>query len=126
MINIEFLILTLIISKSVDWILQTKHHATHKTIELWPLLEHSFIYAAWTASLVYMIIGHYSLSEFVFVAMALFYSHLLIDNRWVVKQIMIIKGMTTEEVYSKEYAWLERGIDQRLHELVILGLSMIV
>ena len=61
--------------------------------------------------------------------LGLFVSHMIIDNRWIVKQIMIhVRHLTKEQVYGVEqkWAWLEVGIDQRLHDLVIVALVLVI
>jgi len=39
---------------------------------------------------------------------------------------MMWKGLSRHEAYSKEYGWLQIGIDQRLHELTILVMALVI
>lgn len=122
--NIEFLGAAYIVGKSVDYILQSQSHAELKSKNLKILIQHSLIYSIWTASIVFFIVPHNVITIFL-VTFTLFISHSLIDQRDPVKFIMFLKGIKYEEMNTK-YAWLQIAIDQRLHELVILMLSLVI
>jgi len=122
--NLEFLVVALLVSKLVDWIFQTQWQAENKTRKWDALYTHSLMYSGLTSLFLTVIIR--ASYAYVSVFMILFLSHIVIDDRWIVKRIMMFKGMTKHQVYSKEYGWLELGIDQRLHELVILGMALVI
>lgn len=130
MTSIEFIVIGLTISKSVDWIVQSQWQALNKTKDFDVLFSHSLVYAFLTSFLTMIII--YSNEMFIWfvvtlaITVVLFISHLLIDNRYIVKLIMRAKGVTWEQINSPEYGWMQIGIDQRLHELVILGIGLIM
>ncbi len=115
--NLEFLVTALVIGKAVDWIFQSKYQAQNKISNFWALFEHSMFYSIITTGIVIMIVG---------ISTGLLVSHIIIDNRFLVKFIMYMKGMTLEEANSKEYGWLQIGIDQRLHDVVILLITMVI
>ncbi len=122
MINLEFLVVALIIGRAVDWIFQTKYQAENKTHNVIELLEHSLWYATLTYFGVVLVTGTIFSMSIVFPALVI--SHIIIDNRFLVKLIMYVKGLTWVEVNSKKYAWLQIGIDQRLHDIVILLIAL--
>jgi hypothetical protein len=122
--NLEFLVVALIISKSVDWILQTKKQAENKTTDTVSLLWHCLTFAGITSIILLVILG--ASYPYISVLLLLFGSHIIIDKRYIVKKIMMWKGLSRHQVYSKEYGWLQIGIDQRLHELVILVIAMVI
>jgi len=124
--NLEFLVVALIISKSVDWILQTQWQANNKTFDQWALIDHVTTYTLFTTALVVLITGITSILTIINMLILLWWSHAIIDQRGLIKKIMIWKGLSRHQVYSKEYGWLELGIDQRLHELVILGMALVI
>jgi len=122
-VNIEFLIIALIIGKSVDWILQTRHQAENKTTSFKVLFEHSLTYALYTTSIPVLIVGITNLFIIIYLFVMLLITHILIDDRRLVKYIMSKKEIKPEDM-SKSFLWLQIGIDQRLHELVILVMAL--
>lgn len=122
--NVEFLAATYILGKSVDYIVQTQQDAENKTKNKWILSWHSYIYAGTTTGLVYLIFS-FTFIQCVYLFLALFFTHWIIDTRKPVKYIMHLKGIKYEEMDTK-YGWLQISIDQRLHELVILVLAMVI
>lgn len=124
-LNISFLGVTYLIGKSVDYILQTQSQAEKKTKDILTLATHSFVYSSWTTSLVTVILNITDIATIISLAWLLFFTHMLIDKRDIVKFIMHLKGVKYEEMNTK-YGWLQIEIDQRLHELVILALALMV
>lgn len=124
--NLEFLVTALVIGKAVDWIFQSKYQAQNKISNFWALFEHSMFYSIITTGIVIMIVGISTGLLAGFIWISLLVSHIIIDNRFLVKFIMYMKGMTLEEANSKEYGWLQIGIDQRLHDVVILLITMVI
>jgi len=126
MINLEFLVVALVVGRAVDWIFQSTDQARNKTTNLGYLFDHSLWYALLTLGTVVLINGYPKGNISLYILIVLIISHMIIDNRMIVKMIMYLKGMTWEESGSKEYEWLQRGIDQHLHDVVILFIAMVV
>lgn len=124
-LNIEFLGVTYIIGKSVDYILQSQYQAEQKSKDMKTLLCHSFIYSSWTISLVTLILSITDIFAILFIFWILLLTHMVIDQRDIVKFIMHFKGIAYIETDTK-YGWLQISIDQRLHELVILALALVI
>ncbi len=122
--NLEFLVAALIIGRAVDWIFQTKYQAENKTWDLRALFEHSMFYSLITMWILVMLDITVPGLIAGYIWGALLISHMIIDNRLFVKFLMYVKGLTWEEVNSKEYGWLQIGIDQRLHDIVILLIAL--
>lgn len=135
MINVEFLIVTYLIGLSVDWILQFDWQAVNKSKwskddnkkeSTWALLSHAFLYAMWTTGLVNILID-LTIIQCLIVIIILFITHAIIDTRIPVKWIMKFKGMRDEQINDyTNYGFMHIGIDHRLHELVILILSIFI
>lgn len=124
--NLEFLVVALIIAKVVDWIFQTQWQAENKTKNIQALLDHCFTYSIITIWILILLgILHIGIVTGI-IWIILLISHILIDDRTLVKQIMMLKGLTRYQVHSKEYGWLQIGIDQRLHELTILAIALVI
>lgn len=91
------------------------------------LLSHSVIYGSLTSIIVQYIVGltprQYSVTTLVLVL-----SHMIIDTRIPVKWIMkYVKQMKQEQIDDiLNYGFMHIGIDHRLHELVILILSIVI
>lgn len=130
LINLEFLVVLLIVSKSVDWILQTRWQVENKSINTDALFIHSLIYAVVslfiTMYIVYDDKMFYWWMYTILLMWILTVTHILIDNRSIVIKIMKFKGITQSEIDSGQYNWLQIQIDQRLHELVILVIALII
>jgi hypothetical protein len=124
--NFEFLLIALIIGTVVDWLLQSKYQAMNKTKNLGALLEHSFTYSIFTGMFVGWILDISPGLVLGMIWAILFITHVIIDNRLFVKFLMYLKGYTWEECNNKEYAWLEVGIDQILHMIVILIIAAVL
>lgn len=134
MVNIEFLVILYFCSMFVDWIFQWKWQANNKSkwkktddkhLSLYALMSHSFIYAFLTTLSTLCIVG--DSSHFLLVFLVLLVSHTIIDTRILVKYIMKFKGLTNDEIYDyNSYGFMHIGIDHRLHEAVLLGISIIV
>ena len=134
MINVEFLIVTYIVSLFVDWVFQADWQASNKS--KWSkkddkiksasaLLSHSFVYACLTTIYVGSII-ELSNDKYLIMFIVLFISHAIIDTRIPVKLIMLLKGMTPDQIKdTKNYGFMHIGIDHRLHESVILILAIL-
>ena len=135
MVNIEFLIITYLIGLSVDWILQWDWQAVNKSkwdkndnklLSGVSLVTHSLTYAVITGLLVSIIIN-LDINQYAIAMIVLFISHIIIDSRIPVKAIMKFKLMTDEQINDyTNYGFMHIGIDHRLHELVILILSMFI
>ena len=135
MVNLEFLIITYLIGLSVDWILQWDWQAVNKSkwdkndnklLSGVSLVTHSLTYAVITGLLVSIIIN-LDINQYAIAMIVLFISHIIIDSRIPVKAIMKFKLMTDEQINDyTNYGFMHIGIDHRLHELVILILSMFI
>ncbi len=124
--NLEFLVAALIIGRAVDWIFQTKYQAENKTWNFWALFEHSMFYSLITMWILVMFGITVPGLTAGYIWGTLLLSHMIIDNRFFVKFLMYMKGLTWEEVNSKEYGWLQIGIDQILHDVVILLIALVI
>ena len=118
MLDTDFLIVIYIVSKIVDWLFQSDWQARNKTKHLAPLLSHSAIYAILTTGITNLIIP---VPNFWLVELYLFITHAIIDDRRIVKWVMKMKGTPQDAP-----GFLEVGIDQRLHELSLLVLAIII
>ena len=136
MVNVEFLIVTYLVSLFVDWIFQFDWQAKYKSKwdkdvdNKWysaeALITHSFIYATFTMLFVSFIVG-LNIIQAAIMLIILLISHAIIDTRIPVKAIMKFKGMSDEQINDyTNYGFMHIGIDHRLHELIILILSMII
>ena len=135
MINVEFLIVTYLVSLFVDWVFQHECQAINKSkwgkndnkyISWMALWSHAGLYAVLT-SVITCIINNISDNYYHMIFLTLFISHAIIDTRIPVKWIMKLKGMSNEQINDyANYGFMHIGIDHRLHELIILILSMIV
>ncbi len=133
--NIEFIVLTYFISLSVDWIFQTDWQATNKSkwekgdnkIEsLTALISHSFIYSFFTTCII-TLIGIITINKSWIVFSILLITHIIIDTRIIVKKIMKFKMLTDNQISDyKNFGFIHIGIDHRLHEIVIIILSLYV
>lgn len=135
MVNINYLIVTYIVSLFVDWIFQTDWQAINKSkwnkndnreISLIALSSHSMIYASITSLIVFMIL-RLNHVQYIITIITLFISHFIIDSRIPVKWIMRRKGMTYEQINDTvNYGFMHIGIDHRLHEAVIFILALFI
>jgi len=124
--NIQFLVVALVIGRSVDWIFQSQTQAVNKSHDYWQLFIHCWIYAAFTSELTLMVIGKWNIINAIFITFFLFATHFAIDNRILVRYILQLKGIPKNKIESGSYAWLEIGVDQRLHDVCILILALII
>lgn len=135
MVDIDYLIVTYIVSLFVDWIFQTEWQAINKSkwnkndnreISLIALSSHSMIYASITSLIVFIILKLNHM-QYIITIITLFISHFIIDSRIPVKWIMRRKGMTYEQINDTvNYGFMHIGIDQRLHEVVIFILALFI
>lgn len=137
MVNVEFLIITYIIGLSVDWILQSDWQAINKSkwnrsesdnklLSGLALITHSQIYSITTSLIVSMVVN-LNIYQYTIMIIVLFISHAIIDTRIPVKAIMRLKGMKEDQINDHiNYGFMHIGIDQRLHELVIFILAIII
>lgn len=135
MVDIDYLIVTYIVSLFVDWIFQTDWQAINKSkwnkndnreISLIALSSHSMIYASITSLIVFMIL-RLNHVQYIITIITLFISHFIIDSRIPVKWIMRRKGMTYEQINDTvNYGFMHIGIDHRLHEAVIFILALFI
>src|SRR5574343_651959 len=136
MINIDFLISAYIVAMFVDWVFQDDYQASNKS--RWgkydsklksadALISHSLVYATLT-SVILLVLNVISGGEQVcIVYFVLFVSHIIIDSRIPVRWIMKLKGMSNEQIYDyQNYGFMHVGVDHRLHEIVLLLLSLVV
>lgn len=136
MVNVEFLIVTYLVGLFVDWIFQLDWQATNKSkwgknddkvLSLLALITHSIVYAFGTTLFVNIIIDLKSTYNVIIMLLTLCISHAIIDTRIPVKAIMKFKGMSDEQINDyTNYGFMHIGIDHRLHELVIISLSLII
>ena len=135
MVNVEFLIVTYLVGLFVDWIFQSDWQAINKSkwgkndnkyMSFYALLTHSFGYAYLTSCIVCLILNINTIN-FIIMLITLLISHAIIDTRIPVKLIMKLKGMKDEQINDyTNYGFMHIGIDHRLHELVILILSIFI
>ena len=135
MVNINYLIVTYIVSLFVDWKFQTEWQAINKSkwnkndnkkISLIALSSHSMIYASITSLIVFIIL-RLNHVQYIITIITLFISHFIIDSRIPVKWIMRRKGMTYEQINDTvNYGFMHIGIDLRLHEVVIFILALFI
>ena len=130
--NIQLFILLFIIGKSVDFLLQSNEQAITKTKiyeepenALRSLLTHSFTYSIATVLLTAFIIDLY-LYEWIIIAGTLLVTHFLIDTRIPIIYLFRVKGI--DELTQPNYmrAILSMEMDQILHNMVILIISLII
>lgn len=135
-INTDFLIVTYIVGLFIDWVFQFDWQAINKSrwgkndnksLSFMALLSHSVIYGSLTSIIVQYIVDltprQYSVTTLVLIL-----SHMIIDTRIPVKWIMkYVKQMKQEQIDDTlNYGFMHIGIDHRLHELVILVLSIVI
>lgn len=135
MVNVEFLIVTYLVGLFVDWIFQWDWQASNKSkwgkddnklLSGVSLFTHSLLYATLTMLFVYLLIG-LNVVQYAIVLVVLLITHTIIDIRIPVKWIMKFKGMTDDQINDyTNYGFMHIGIDHRLHELVILILSIFI
>ena len=140
-LNIKFLIVCYIVSAFVDWVFQSEWQASHKSnwtkgnrIDAFDaVLKHSLIYSGLTLFFTMIILGlmGYGMDlkpEHVWIiGITLFITHMIIDTRVPVKLIMRAKGLTKDKIADvQKTGFLQVGIDQRLHEFVILVLAIFI
>ena len=118
MLNTDFLIVIYIVSKIVDWLFQSDQEAREKTSNKLALVSHSLRYAVLTNIITTLIVPN---PNSIFVFVYLFITHAIIDDRRIVKWVMKLKGTPQDAP-----GFLEVGIDQRLHELSLLVLAIII
>lgn len=123
--NVEFLITTLVVGKAIDWIFQTQKHAELKSKDMWILFQHSLIYSLWTTNIVVIITNITDIFSIVLICWILLLTHMVIDQRDIVKYIMHFKGIKWEDMDVK-YGWIQIELDQILHTLVILVLALVI
>ncbi len=124
--NLEFLVAAVIVATAIDWIFQSQYQAENKTANFWVLLEHSLYYSIPTVFVMVMlnIIAPGLIAGYIWATLLI--SHMIIDNRYIVKFIMYLKGLSWEQINGKEWGWLQVGIDQRLHDIVILAIAVML
>ena len=125
MVNVEFLIVSYIVSMFVDWVFQRQWQAKNKSkwsnfkdaddffMSYAALTTHAFEYALYTSIILGLFIK-YDNSDIIFIV--LFISHIIIDTRIPVKLIMKLKGMTNKQINDyQNYGFMHIGIDNRLN-----------
>ena len=133
-IDLNFLVTTYLVALFVDWVFQSDYDAINKS--KWSksdnklrsfisLMNHSNIYACLT-SIIVTILNGFHVKQALIMYIVLFITHAIIDTRILVKCIMKLKGMSKEQIEDYDtYGFMHIGIDHRLHELVILILSIV-
>ncbi len=134
MVNINFLVISYFIGLFVDWIFQWDWQAINKSkwskgddkfISVLAVTSHSAVYAIITTFAVLYLMQDFTHTTLVLIV--LFISHAIIDTRLLVKLIMKFKGMSDNQINDyQNYGFMHIGIDHRLHELVLLILSLII
>lgn len=132
--NIKFLVVSYFIGLFVDWIFQSNWEATNKS--KWAkndnkfksfnaVVSHSLVYSILTTFFTLVLINQLNPSLLVFIV--LFTTHALIDTRIPVVWIMRLKGMSEWQIKDyTNYGFMYIGIDHRLHEMVLLILSLFI
>lgn len=132
--NIEFLVISCLVSLFVDWVFQWDWQAVNKSkwikgnyhMAALAVVTHSFIYTG-IVTIVLSILGVIPIEKQTMVAVVLLVSHTIIDTRILVKWIMRFKGIKWEQINDyKNFGFMHIGIDHRLHELVLLILAFII
>lgn len=122
-----FLLVALVWGKFVDWVFQHQWQGYWKSKfgedrgkALIALVTHCLAYSIIT-SLPLLFMFNLSLKQFVWFWDIIFFSHLIIDNRYPVKLIMRLKGVSWESINNEyETGWLQLGIDQKLHDVFMV------
>jgi len=129
--NLEFLILSIIIGRIVDFIFQFDWQARNKSkwskgddlkTSTIALFSHAWIYAFLTTFIVGLLL-QIDYAKNLIVLCVLLFSHMIIDSRFPVKWIMRMHGKIKDE---KILPLLSTEIDQRLHEIILLILSFVL
>lgn len=133
MINVGFLIVAYLVSLITDWVFQSEWQAVHKSkwskdddklTSLAAVSSHAAIYTLIVANVTHMLYPYHHIG---IVLTVLFISHMIIDTRIPVKLIMRLKGMSKDQINDyNNFGFMHIGIDQRLHELVLLILALYV
>lgn len=131
MVNVEFLVVAYFVTMFIDWIFQWQFQAINKSkwskgdnylVSLIALSSHSLEYSFISTSIINRLVYIYS-PEILFIV--LFISHFIIDSRIPVKWIMRFKDITKEQINDyTNFGFMHIGIDHRLHEMVLLILSL--
>ena len=122
----------------VDWVLQWDWQAINKSKwtptdnklkSLNALLSHSLVYAALTTLITcFIVFGNMFQSpneELIFLVLLI--THALIDTRLPVKALLKFQGKSNEQINDfQNFGFMQIAIDQRLHEIALLILSLIV
>lgn len=123
-INIPLLVVLFIVSKIFDFLIQTSWEAEEKSKKIAPLLVHSFIYSFFSSVVTYLLVP-LTTCQLSIIFVVLFVTHIFIDSRrpvlWWMKNVKLIKGDL-----SKKWGPFHIDIDQRMHELVILILAIVI
>jgi hypothetical protein len=134
MVNTQFLVVSYFVSLFIDWILQWQWQAVYKS--KWDkdddksksriaLITHSIIYGFLTSAITCFLIQ--DKSHYLMICVILTITHGIIDTRIPVKYIMRFKGMSWDQIKDyNTYGFMHIGIDHRLHELVLLILSLFI
>jgi hypothetical protein len=117
-----------------DWVFQSQWQANNKSkwskkdntlISFAAVLSHSAFYALSTTLVTLWLLG--DMKAFWPVLITLFVSHFIIDTRIPVRAIMKAKGLTRDQINDHQtYGFMEIGIDQRLHEIVLLIIAIFI
>lgn len=108
-------------SMAFDWIVQTNEEATKKFTDSTYRILHAFKYA--TLTFVLILLFGYSFQTSAMVWSFLFTTHFVIDDRRLVLWIMRAKGIEDQDM--KSMWWMQIAIDQWLHMIVNLILSVL-
>ncbi len=117
------LFIVLFVSMAYDWIVQTNWEATNKFTNWKARYVHSLIYA--TLSTLTLTLFGYSEMTLIWTYLALLISHFFIDDRKLVVWLMVnVKRIPREDIPG--LWWMNIGIDQWLHIIVIFIISVVV
>ena len=134
-VNVEFLVVSYFVSLFIDWVFQSDWQAINKS--KWikgnynnaidAIASHSCLYAFMTTIILAILRVITEGNQIYIVFFTLCITHIIIDTRIPVKWILRFKGLTWEQINDyKTFEVLYINIDQRLHELVLLILALII
>lgn len=102
----------------MDWIFQGKYQAEKKSSEVKALISHCFIYTVGFIPIFWFLhISWYWL-------FILFITHLILDKRGFENWVMKMKGLNKNNVSTEVWSIVSTGVDQTLHLIVILFISI--
>jgi len=123
-LNVELFALLVVVHLVADWIFQSQPTALKKTTNKVVRFNHCLIYATISVLLLLILPAGLRVIDVGFIWCLLFMSHLLIDDRRIVKWLLIQKKMSEQDI--RDNVWLVIMLDQILHLIVLLIIALII